>query len=219
MRRKSLFFSVAAGLTMLLSMVAASAQTGQLRGEVMMTGADGKSVPAAGATVDIYRIDLPGHYPAKTDKKGVFVHAGLPFVGTYIIVASAPNARADIQGNVKAGREITYKLILVPGDGKRPTQAEAKEIFNAGSAAAGAGGTESAEDRKKREELEAKNLEITAGNKKIEESNATVTRTFKEGNVALAAKKYDEALAYAKKDLEMRPENVDANELATDERH
>ena len=196
MRRKYLFFAFAAVLTLILSNLAVSAQSGQLFGEVTMTQADGTVVPAAGANIDVYRSDLPGHFENKTDKKGKFTYAGLPFVGTYIIVASAPNARPDVIGRVKAGRETNYKLNLTPGDGKRPTEAEAKAMAAGGkSDDGGSAPSESTEDRKKREDLMAKNKEIEAGNQKIEASNATVTRTFKAGNEALGAKKYDEAIA------------------------
>ncbi len=64
-----------------LSNLTASAQSGQLRGQVLMAQ-DGKEVPVAGAQIDVYRTDIAGKYNTKTDKKGDFVFAGLPFVGT-----------------------------------------------------------------------------------------------------------------------------------------
>ena len=133
MRRKYFFISFVAAVMLLVSNLAVSAQTGQLFGEVMMQQADGTTVPAAGATVDVYRTDISGKYETKTNKSGKFIFAGLPFVGTYIIAVSAPNARPDILHGVKAGREVNYKLTLVTGDGKRLTEAEAKAAANAGS--------------------------------------------------------------------------------------
>jgi tetratricopeptide (TPR) repeat protein len=196
MRRKYFFFTFAAAL-MLLSNLAVSAQTGQLFGDVLMQQADGTTVPAAGANIDVFRTDLPGKFQTKADKKGHFVFAGLPFVGTYIIAASAPNARPDILGGVKAGRDVSYKLTLSPGDGKRLTEAEAKAAGSGGGPANGGGppAKESAEDRKKREELEAKNKEIMASNEKNSKINEVVGKTFKAGNEALTAKRYDEAIA------------------------
>ena len=194
MRRKYFFFTFAAALLLLSSSWTVSAQTGQLFGEVMMQQADGTMVPAAGATIDVYRTDITGKYQTKTDKKGKFIFAGLPFVGTYLITASAPNARPDVVANAKAGRDVNYKLTLAPGDGKRLTEAEAKAFSGRGAAADG-GNRESEEDRKKRAELEAKNAEIIESNKKIEEANAVVTRTAKAGNEFLAAKQYDQAIA------------------------
>lgn len=197
MRRKYFLFSFAAALTLLLTSLAVSAQTGQLFGEVALKQADGTTVPAAGAAIDVYRTDLPGKYSTKADKKGHFVFAGLPFVGTYVVTASAPNARPDAIGGVKAGREVDYKLTLTPGDGKRLTEAEAKAM-GSGGAPSNSGGDapkESAEDRKKREELEAKNKEIMAQNEKNTKINEVIGRTFKTGNEALQAKRYDEAIA------------------------
>jgi tetratricopeptide (TPR) repeat protein len=192
MRRKYFFISFVAAVMLLVSNLAVSAQTGQLFGEVMMQQADGATVPAAGAIVDVYRTDISGKYETKTDKKGKFIFAGLPFVGTYIIAVSAPNARPDILHGVKAGRDVNYKLTLVAGDGKRLTEAEAKAAASAGSTNTGG---ESAEERQKRLELEAKNAEITAANEKIKNANEVISRTAKAGNEFLNAKRYDEAIA------------------------
>src|SRR5215213_2169107 len=147
MRRNSLFISLVAAAMLLLCNLSASAQTGQLFGEVTMQQADGTTAPAAGAQIDVIRLDVGGKYQTKTDKNGKFVFAGLPYIGTYAIAASAPNAKPDVVGDVKAGREITFKLTLTPGDGKRPTEAEVKALATRKAAATGGGG-ESEEDRK-----------------------------------------------------------------------
>jgi tetratricopeptide (TPR) repeat protein len=196
MRRKYFFFTFVAATMLLLGNLAASAQTAPLSGEVVMQQADGTTVPVAGAQIDIFRTDISGKYNTKTDKKGKFSFVGIPLGGTYIISASAPNARPDVIGGIRVGREVDYRLTLSPGDGKRPTEAEAKAIASAGSSGGGAAPAESAEDRKRREEMERENAKIDEGNKKIEESNATVARTLKSGNEASAAKKYTEAIAF-----------------------
>src|SRR3989449_470914 len=197
MRRFYLFTLIVAAAVLLSSAIAASAQTGQLRGHVVIKQADGTSVPGAGAQIDVFRTDLPGNYPTKADKKGQFVYAGLPYVGRYIIAASAPNAAPFAQGNVKAGRDTDYEVVLSPGDGRRLTADEAKAAAAGGASTASSSsskGGESAADKAKREELAKKNAEIEAKNKKIEESNKVVTDAFKAGNVALNAKNYDEAI-------------------------
>jgi tetratricopeptide (TPR) repeat protein len=194
MRRNHFFISFVAAAMLLFGGLSASAQTGALNGEVVMQQADGTTVPVPGAQIDVYRVDVGGKYDTKTDKKGKFVFAGLPYIGTYVVAASAPNARPDVLGEVKAGRDNVYKIVLTSGDGKRLTEAEAKAMANSSAAAAGSGG-ESAAARKAREELLKKNAEIEAGNKKIEESNATVTSSFKAGNEALNAKNYDVAIS------------------------
>src|SRR5436305_4278104 len=216
MRRKYFFFSFAAALMLLWSSVGVSAQRGQLYGEVSMKQADGTEVPGAGAIIDVYRTDIPAKYNTKADKKGHFVFAGLPFVGTYIIAASAPNARPDAKAGAKAGRDVDYKLTLTPGDGKRLKVAEAKAMAAGGPNDAGSSApSESAEDRKKREAMLAENAKISESNKKIEETNTTVNRTFKAGNEALAAKTYDEAIALYDEGINADPTHPGVPSLLT----
>lgn len=186
MRRLYLFASILFVATLICSALAASAQTGQLRGHVILKQADGTTVKAAGAQVDVYRVDLPGSYPTKANKNGEFVYAGLPFIGTYVIAVSMPNAAPTYQPNVKAGRDIDYEIILTPGNGGRLTLDEIKKAQAAGGGNSGSGG-ESATDRAKREELLKKNTEIAEGNKKVEETNRIVGDSFKAGNTALLA--------------------------------
>jgi tetratricopeptide (TPR) repeat protein len=187
MRRLYIFPLILVAATFICSALTASAQTGQLRGHVILKQADGTSAKAANATVDVYRVDLPGTYPTKTNKNGEFVYAGLPYTGTYIIAVSMPNASPTYQPNVKAGREIDYELTLSPGDGRRLTLDEIKKAEASGSTGNGGTTGESATDKAKREELERKNKEILEGNKKVDESNKIVGDSFKAGNTALAA--------------------------------
>lgn len=192
-------FSLAifAVLALVSTTVIVSAQTGELRGKVVMTQADGTKAPASEVVIDVFRIDVSGKYNTKTNKKGEFVFAGLPLVGTYTIGASHPSARPTYLPGIRVGTGTEYELNLAPGDGRRLTLDEIKaaEKGAAGSGStSGSGSGESAADKAKREELLRKNAEIEAKNKKIEESNAVVARTFKEGNAAFEAKKYDDAI-------------------------
>ena len=187
------FYSIIASAVVLLAAVGASAQTGPLRGQVFIQQADGTKVPAAGAQVDVYRTDLPGKYPTKASKNGEFVYAGLPYVGTYIIAVSAPNAAPTARGGVKVGRDDSYELVMTPGDGKRLTLDEAKGFVGRTETAASGGG-ESAADKAKREEMEKKNAEIIEANKKIANANQVIGDSFRAGNTALTAKNYDEAI-------------------------
>jgi tetratricopeptide (TPR) repeat protein len=170
------------------------AQVGELRGSVVMKQADGQTVPLADAQIDVFRTDMTGKYNTKTNKKGEFVFAGLPFVGTYIVAASHPTAAPNFIPGVKAGRDVPVALTLTPGDGKRFTLDEIKAAGGAnpnppaaGRAGGNSGGGESASDKAKREELAKKNAEIEASNKKVTEANEIIGRTFKAGNDALAA--------------------------------
>ena len=193
MRRSHFITSIAAVAVLLCSAASISAQVGQLRGTVRLIGADGQPAPVAGATIDVFRTDLPGEYHTKSEKKGDWVFAGLPYVGTYIVAISAPGAQANAKGGVKAGREIPVDVLLAPGDGKRLTLEEAKAAVAGGSSSSG-GGSESAANKARREEMLKKGKELDESNKKNANINQVVGDAFKAGNAALNAKNYDEAL-------------------------
>jgi tetratricopeptide (TPR) repeat protein len=191
-------FTTLASVVLLTSAtLVASGQTGELRGHANIKQANGQTVPAADAAIDVYRTDLSGKYNTKTNKKGEFVFAGLPYVGTYIIASSHPAAQPTFVPNVKVGREVDYELSMSPGDGKRLTLEQINGAMAAPSGGGGPapGGTkDNAESRAKREELMRKNAEILEMNKKIEEANSILARTSKAGNEAFLAKNYDEAI-------------------------
>jgi tetratricopeptide (TPR) repeat protein len=188
--------------------ITAFAQVGELRGHVWMQQADGQKVPLADAQIDVFRTDMSAKYNTKTNKKGEFVFAGLPFTGTYVVAASHPTAAPNFLPGVKAGRDIPAEITLTPGNGKRLTLEEIKAAGSGSEAPASSGGGaparssgESAADKAKREELMKKNAEIEASNKKIAEANEVVARTFKAGNEALTAagplsreRKYEESI-------------------------
>lgn len=205
MLRKSLFVLVAMIALYSLGAGAAFAQSGQLRGHVVFKQADGTTIPAAEAAIDVYRTDVSGTYHTKTNKRGEFVFAGLPYVGTYAIAASMPNAQPTWQPGVKVGRDVDYELVLSPGDGRRLNLEQIKAAIAGGggasSSSGGRTGGESAADKAKREELLKKNEEIAAANKKAGDVNEITGRTFKLGNDALNAKNYDEAIKLYKEGL------------------
>jgi tetratricopeptide (TPR) repeat protein len=195
--------------------IAASAQVGQLRGHVTLKQADGTVVPAADATVDVFRVDMSGKSNAKTNKKGEFVFAGLFYAGDYIIAVSLPGAQPSYQPGVKVGRDVDYAIELkAPGDGRQLTLAEIKTLMGDKGPATGAA-KESAEDRAKREELIKKNAEIAASNEKAKSSNEIIGRAFKAGNDALKAKNYDEAIARFDEGLQADPDHPGAPALLT----
>lgn len=211
MRFKPFLLALASALLLAASAAVTQAQVAQLSGKVTLKQADGSVVPVTNATIDIYRTDIKWEAQVKTDKKGNYMHAGIPFVGTYTIAVSAPGARPDYVPGVKVSQRPNIDFELQPGDGSRLTLDKIKSA-GASKPAGGSGGSsapsESKEDKAKREELERKNAEIMEKNKKIEESNATVDRTFKAGNDALAAGHYDEAIAAYQEGLVTRPEEA-----------
>jgi len=192
-----------------------SAQNGQLRGHVTLKQADGTIVPAADAVVDVFRSDLPGDFNLKTNKKGEFVHAGLPLQGTYIISVSMPGAQPYYLPGVRAGRDEDVKIELSTGDGRRLTRADIKTIMAKTPGSTPSGAKETSEDKAKVEELKKKNAEIEAANKKAEASNAIIDRTFKAGNDALRAKNYDAAIAQYDEGLNADPDHPGAPALLT----
>src|SRR5688572_15988691 len=206
------FFPVLAATTLIVSTsLVASAQVGQLRGKVVLKQADGTKIPASDAAIDVFRTDLSGKYTTKTNKKGEFVFAGLPYVGTYIVAASHPEAQANWAANVKAGRETEYVIELSPGDGKRLTLDEIKGASSnrgAKSSAADSGEARqpTAEEKAKAAEEAKKIAEISARNEKAMKSNEIVARTFQAGNDAFTAKNYDVAIAQYGEGLAADPE-------------
>ena len=213
MFRKSFFTIVAAMAILFSAAVTASAQVGELRGKVFMTQADGTKVPLADAVVDVYRTDISSKYNTKTNKKGEWIFAGIPYIGTYTVAVSHPTAQPTWQPGVKAGRDVDVVLTVSPGDGKRLTLEDIKGL----GAATGTpvSGSESAADRAKREEAARKIAEIEAKNKKIGEANEAVERTFKAGNEALVAKNYDLALTHYDEGLKADPEHPGVPSLMT----
>lgn len=195
--------------------VVASAQNGQLRGHVTLKQADGTVVPAVNAIVDVFRTDIPAHFELKTNKSGEFVHAGLPYTGTYTIASSMPGAQPYYLPNIKVGREEDYKMEMATGDGRRLTLADINTLMAGNPGSSSGAAKESSADKAKREEILKKNKEIEESNKKAEASNAVVDRTFKAGNEALKVKNYDLAITQFDEGLTADPEHPGAPALLT----
>src|SRR5437763_12847256 len=182
MHFKPLLQAFAAALLLAACGVIASAQVTQINGKVTLKQADGSVVPVAGAQVDIYRTDIKWEDHIKTNKKGEYMHAGIPFVGVYTLIVSAPGAHPDFIKDVRLSQRSTNDFQLLPGDGTRPTLDQLKTAV---AASAGSGGgpapAESKEAKAAREELTKKNAEIEKKNSEISKSNEVGSRTFKAG--------------------------------------
>ena len=218
MRRSYALNSIVAIAVLLCASAIASAQTGQLRGSVKLVGADGNAAPVANAVIDVWRVDIAGDYHTKTDKKGEWIFAGLPYIGTYVVSVSAPGASPMARDKVKAGREIPVDMVLSSGDGKKLTRDEAvKAAAGGGGATSSGGGGNDAAEKARQAELAKKNEEIMAANKKIEGANQIIGDAFKAGNAALTAKppNYDEAIKQYDLGLAADPEHPGAPSLLT----
>src|ERR1044071_10314701 len=204
--RRFLSLSILTLTILVVSSGLASAQTGLLRGTVKLVGKDGNAAPVAGAQVDVYRTDITGEYHTKSDKKGEWVFAGLPFVGEYVVSVSAPGAQPNSKSGVKAGRETPVDVVLNPGDGKKLTREEAIAVSKGGGGGSSSGGGgESAAAKAKREE-ELKKYE--AEKARVTNINEVLNRTFKAGQDAINAKNYDEAVKQFDEGLAADPEQV-----------
>ncbi|HSQ24026.1 MAG TPA: carboxypeptidase regulatory-like domain-containing protein [Pyrinomonadaceae bacterium] len=215
MRRSYLFYSIVAVAVLIFAAAIASAQTGQLRGTVKMIGADGNATPVTNAVIDVWRTDIGGDYHTKTDKKGEWIFAGLPYTGFYVVSVSAPGVAPSAKKDVRAGRDIPVDMVLTSGNGKKLTRDEAVAAAAGGGGASSSGSADSAAEKAKAAEIAKKNEEIMAANKKIENANQIIGDAFKAGNAALIAKNYDEAIKQYDAGLAADPEHPGVPSLLT----
>lgn len=190
--------------------VAVFAQSTQpVRGRIEEKLADGSSKAIEGATVDMYRVDVKSKLPsAKSDKKGSFSFAGAPLAAELAIAVSAPGYSPEVVPNIRAGREDLV-IILKPGDGKRLSEAEVREVLAA--ATGNSSNTqkpreETAEEKQKREEYEKKVAEVNAKNERAKKANEIVTAAMRDGGAAYDAKNYDLAIAKFREGYEIDPD-------------
>src|SRR6476659_6004836 len=139
------FGALMVAILLAFASMTAVAQVGELRGHVWMQQADGQMVPLADAQNDVFRTDMSSKYNTKTNKKGEFVFAGLPFIGVYTVAASHPTAAPNFLPGVKAGRDIPCDIVVTPGNGKRLTLAELKSAAPANAGGSSLGGSSSGE--------------------------------------------------------------------------
>lgn len=207
MRIKLFFRTAAAALLLAAAGVVASAQTLTIDGKVTLKQADGTEKPVEGAQVDVYRTDIKQEFHTKTNSKGTYTHAGIPY-GVFMIAVSAPGARPAYLANVQVSQRPTNNFSLQPGDGSKLTLEQMKAGAATGPAAGSAPAAESAEAKKAREEHEKELARVAEANKKIEESNVVVKREFEAGNTAFTAKNYDEAVAAYDRAIAAQPDQA-----------
>jgi tetratricopeptide (TPR) repeat protein len=203
MFRKNYFTFFLAAALFLISGFAVLAQTAPVRGRIEMKTADGTKSPVADALVEPFRTDAKGKSPtAKTNKKGEFSFAGLPFGQTFVLSISAPNIKPALLPNVKAGME-NLVLTVEEGDGKRWTEAEVRQTLSANSTTTAAGSSPSAnpqgeltaEQKKAQAEYEKQVADVTSKNENIKQRTAIIEAALKAGNEAFSSKNYDVAVA------------------------
>src|SRR5690349_18646169 len=183
------------GLTtagMMLLAVSALAQTASLEGNVK--DEDGKALQ--GAMIKIDRTDIKGHYQVKTDKKGHYLHAGLP-LGTYDITLEVGGKDRD---GVKGVR-------LRSGD-MPPVDFDLAKAAAAAAPAAAAGQAQAAAADATRGMSAAQKAELEKQLKEREEAmkkNKELNDAFNAGIAAAQAKQWDQAIASFNKASELDP--------------
>lgn len=190
MSRKPCFSLLSLSMIALLGAAAALGQYAPVSGTVESAASPG--VPIADAVVEAYRLDIRWKSPPlKTNKKGEFTFAGLPLGTEFSLAVSAPNFAPTVYPGVKAGQD---KLVikLSPGDGRKLTEAEVKQLSSATTT--GGGSQENAEEERQRAELEAKNKEIAERNERVKNADAIARKSNDEANAAYAAGNYDLAI-------------------------
>src|SRR5215470_1614603 len=150
---KHIYGALAVAVLIASASLTTCAQVGELRGHVWMQQADGQKVPLADAQIDVFRTDMKAEFHTRTNKKGEFVFAGLPFIGVYVVSVSHPTAAPNFVPGVRAGRDIPVEVTVTPGAGKRLTFDEIKGAGggspNPPAAGSGSAPQPSAEDKAK----------------------------------------------------------------------
>ncbi len=170
--------------------IAAFAQVGRIEGDIVK--ADTKE-PIPGAKVSIVRTDIKGNYDVTADKKGHFLHAGVPYVGTYTLLVSAPNHEPSFQAGVRPTGEA-LKFELRAGDGRVLTIDDVKKASGP-APKPGQPQVSAAEAKKQQEEYEKKRAEIDAQNKKNQADFENMKKLFDSGLAKMNAKDYSGAIA------------------------
>jgi tetratricopeptide (TPR) repeat protein len=173
----------------------ANAQTAPITGRVVLKKADNTTVPVEGALIEAYRTDIKATLPsAKTNKKGEFAFAGMPFGAKVVLSISAPGAKPGFMPNVKAGDEKLL-ITLTEGDGKRWTEQEIRDAIAGADTGSGQPAQPTEDQKKAQAEYEKKVAEVSSKNKEIENKNQVIQASLKAGNDAFNAKDYDTAVA------------------------
>jgi tetratricopeptide (TPR) repeat protein len=168
--------------------VAAMAQTGPIEGTVKVKNADGSLKPVPDAIVDIYRLDIKGQWEVKADKSGHYIRLGMPIVGRYIVVASAPGIEPTWVNNVRLTQVEKVDIVANPGDGTRLTFDQVKAQISGGGQAQP---QVSPSDRAKIEEARK---EQEAHKKQMEELQANFDQARTHYNQGVVAKNEADAL-------------------------
>ena len=194
MFRRTLLLSLIASIFVFVGASEAWGQGAPVRGVVKLTKADNTVVPVADATIDVIRTDTTkGGLPSsKTNKKGEFVFVQFPYGQTFALSISGEGIAPEIVPAVKAGRD-NIVVNVKEGDGRKYSETEVRQAI-AGAISQPESGELTEAQKKEQAEFLAKKAAVDAKNKKIEEENATISRSLQDGNAAFNAKNWDLAI-------------------------
>jgi len=205
MSRKFYFSFLVAVAVFMAGHMVSYAQTVPTGGVVKVRKADGTEEVVPNALVEVYRVDMQMTSPAaKTDKRGEFRFAGLALGGTFVLAVSAPNCAPMALPNVRAGQEDLW-VVLVPGDGRKLTEAEARRAKLTNAVVEGP--RELTDDEKKaKEKYDKETAEIEAKNAKAAKTNEVITKVAQDGKAAMDAKNYDLAISKYEEGITAAPD-------------
>jgi tetratricopeptide (TPR) repeat protein len=185
----------AAAIAALLSATAfAQAGISDIQGTVKVKSPEGLKI-VAGATVDIYRLDIKGHWDSKTDKNGHFIRVGMSFVGTYLVVVSGPGLMPTWVNNVHLSSSDTVDVECSPGDGITLSLEEVQKQIagQKGGVTAPTQGT--AESKAKAEAAAKAAKEVEAKNEETKSTYNSALAHFKQGVALKQQKDFEGAIA------------------------
>jgi tetratricopeptide (TPR) repeat protein len=177
MRISSALFVVVV-LTLVWPSTSAFAQMGFVSGTVV----DQQGDPIKDVTIRIEGLDSPRKYKLKTDKKGHYLHAGVPIQGRYRVIAE------------KKGYQSTYREGIKPGS----SSTDERGIVNFEMAKGEAGILAFEMTDEQRKELEKQREEAIKQNEKLK----AIKGDFDQGVALYNGGQYEQAVAAFEKVLQ-----------------
>ncbi|HYL97380.1 MAG TPA: tetratricopeptide repeat protein, partial [Blastocatellia bacterium] len=133
-----------------------------------------------GATIEMWRTDISGHWEMKTDKKVHYIRLGMPFTGEYILAASAPGCAPYYLSGVRLVQQTTFDIEMSPSDGTRFTLDQIKKAMAGGGGGHGQTGPSEA-DKAKAAEVSKAQKEQAEKNEKLQAALDTAVKHYNTG--------------------------------------
>ena len=193
MLRMVLRAATVAAVCLLLAGLAFSQSLCTFQGKVI--GPDGKPLPAA--VIKIERKDIRGNWKTKTNKKGEWLYAGMPFPGQFKVTCEVDDKVVDAMDNVKSalGEPVTIDFDLAKNAQRAAALQKASET---GQLTKEQEREMSAEQKASLEKQMKERQAVMAKNKALQDA-------FNTGMTAYNAKDYPAAIESLNKAGELAP--------------